>query len=78
MRRSTRKHLSTALSAALVAGLAVGIPTSAGAAGAPVVFDDMEHGDPGDNGWFTFTTQTSGGGIEPNSTDLPPADGGLF
>jgi beta-glucanase (GH16 family) len=78
VRRSTRNHLSTALSAALIAGLAAVTPTTAWAAGSPVVFDDMEHGDPGDNGWFTFTSPTSGGGIESNSTDLPPADGGLF
>jgi beta-glucanase (GH16 family) len=42
-----------------------------------VVFDDMEHGAPLANGWFTFTGG-GGGGINANSTDLPPADGGSF
>jgi beta-glucanase (GH16 family) len=42
-----------------------------------VVFDDMEHGDPFNNGWFTYTGG-GGGGIGPNATDVPPADGGAF
>ena len=41
-----------------------------------VVFDDMEHGDPFGNGWFTFGGAVGGGGIDPNSTDLPPINGG--
>ena len=43
-----------------------------------VVFDDMEHGDPFGNGWFAFNGSVGGGGIAPNSTDLPPSDGGAF
>jgi beta-glucanase (GH16 family) len=43
-----------------------------------VVFDDMEHGDPFNNGWFSFGGSVGGGGIGPNSTDLPPANGGAF
>ncbi len=42
-----------------------------------VVFDDMEHGDPFANGWFTFFGG-GGGGIGPNAADLPPANGGAF
>ncbi len=52
--------------------------TAGGPRFSPVtVFDDMEHGNPLGNGWFTFTG-AGGGGIGPNSTDLPPSDGGLF
>ena len=43
-----------------------------------VVFDDMEHGDPLGNGWFTFNGSVGGGGIAPNTADLPPALGGAF
>ena len=51
-------------------------------AGAPaafdeVVFDDMEHGDPFGNGWFSFNG-AGGGGINANNTDLPPALGGSW
>ncbi len=42
------------------------------------VFDDMEHGDPFGNGWFTFPGSVGGGGIGPNSTDLPPEQGGAY
>ncbi|MEL6193710.1 MAG: family 16 glycosylhydrolase, partial [Bacteroidota bacterium] len=38
------------------------------------VFDDMEHGDPAGNGWFSF----GGGGIGADASDLPPKNGGLF
>ena len=41
-----------------------------------VVFDDMEHGDPFGNGWFTFGGSVGGGGIDPNFVDLPPIVGG--
>ncbi len=43
-----------------------------------VVFDDMEHGNPSGNGWFSFGGNVGGGGIGPNSVDLPPALGGAF
>ena len=43
-----------------------------------VVFDDMEHGDPLGNGWFTFGGSVGGGGIAANAVDLPPANGGAF
>jgi len=43
-----------------------------------IVFDDMEHGDPFNNGWFSFGGAVGGGGIGPNSTDLPPKNGGAF
>ncbi len=42
------------------------------------LFDDMEHGDPFANGWFSFDGSVGGGGIGPNSADLPPALGGAF
>ena len=42
-----------------------------------IVFDDMEHGDPSNNGWFTFNG-AGGGGINADDTDLPPSDGGAF
>jgi hypothetical protein len=40
-----------------------------------VVFDDMEHGDPFGNGYFTFGGSV-GGGIGPDFADLPPTLGG--
>ena len=43
-----------------------------------VLFDDMEHGDPFANGWFSFDGSVGGGGIAANSADLPPALGGAF
>jgi len=43
-----------------------------------VVFDDMEHGNPLANGWFAFGGSVGGGGIGPNSVDLPPEQGGLY
>lgn len=44
-----------------------------------VLFDDLEHGNPFGNGWFTFFDgAVGGGGINANSTDLPPSDGGAF
>ena len=38
----------------------------------------MEHGDPFNNGWFAFGSDTGGGGIDPNGTDLPPGTTGSF
>ena len=46
--------------------------------GAVTIFDNMEHGNPFGNGWFSFNGSVGGGGIGPNSTDLPPSNGGLF
>ncbi len=43
-----------------------------------LVFDDMEHGDPSNNGWFSFGGGVGGGGIGPNNTDLPSENGGAF
>ena len=37
-----------------------------------------KHGDPINNGWFTFGGSVGGGGINPNSSDLPPLNGGSF
>ncbi len=45
--------------------------------GAPLVFDDMEHGNPFGNGWFAFGGSVGGGGIGPDGS-VPPADGGVF
>lgn len=39
------------------------------------VFDDLEHGNPLANGWFTFDGPNSGGAIGPNPFDLPPVPG---
>ncbi|NKI31952.1 malectin domain-containing carbohydrate-binding protein [Croceivirga thetidis] len=47
------------------------------APGDKVVFDDMEHGDPFNNGWFAFNGD-GGGGLDANSSDLPPENGGSF
>ncbi|NNF35012.1 MAG: IPTL-CTERM sorting domain-containing protein [Saprospiraceae bacterium] len=44
---------------------------------ATLVFDDMEHGNPFGNGWFTFGGSVGGGGIGPN-VQVPPMDGGVF
>ena len=49
-----------------------------GGAQGEMLFDDMEHGDPGNNGWFAFGGSVGGGGIGASSTDLPPSDGGSF
>ncbi|MDX1521802.1 MAG: carbohydrate binding domain-containing protein, partial [Anaerolineae bacterium] len=46
--------------------------------GTTIIFDDMEHGDPFGNGWFSFNGAVGGGGISPNNADLPPALGGAF
>lgn len=43
-----------------------------------ILFDDMEHGAPLDNGWFAFNGAVGGGGIAANDTDLPPSDGGAY
>ena len=43
-----------------------------------IVFDDMEHGDPLSNGWFSLNGAVGGGGIGANGIDLPPENGGAF
>ena len=53
-------------------------PLSLAAAVPVIIFDDMEHGDPLNNGWFAFGGSVGGGGISANSTDLPPTNGGAF
>ncbi len=71
----------TAISAALavMAALVVSPAATTMASAAPeALFDDMEHGDPLANGWFSFNGAVGGGGIAPNNADLPPADGGAF
>ncbi|MDH3589449.1 MAG: glycoside hydrolase family 16 protein [Gammaproteobacteria bacterium] len=40
------------------------------------IFDDMEHGNPFANGWFSFNSSIGGGGLDGNFSDLPPANGG--
>ena len=52
--------------------------SGAPAAFSEIVFDDMEHGDPFGNGWFAFNGSVGGGGINANTTDLPPSLGGAF
>ncbi|HSG42519.1 MAG TPA: family 16 glycosylhydrolase, partial [Anaerolineales bacterium] len=64
------------LLSALVSPFAFSTPALA--AGPLVIFDDMEHGDPGNNGWFAFPGAVGGGGIGPNAVDLPPINGGAF
>lgn len=44
----------------------------------PLIFDDMEHGDPNNNGWFAFGSDIGGGGVGGDNTDLPPKNGGAF
>ncbi len=75
-RRGTAAVAVLLVTSLLVAGPAV--PPAAQAATTTVVFDDMEHGDPFANGWFSFGGDVGGGGIAANSTDLPPFDGGAF
>ena len=41
-----------------------------------IVFDDMDHGNPFGNGWYSFNGSVGGGGLGPNFSDLPPVDGG--
>ena len=71
--------LNTLLLCTLASFVALPASADGGPVGAAlVVFDDMEHGDPFGNGWFTFGGSVGGGGINPDSTDLPPSDGGVF
>jgi len=70
----------TALLAALslVTSLFVVTPTIPSFSTTDVVFDDMEHGDPFSNGWFSFSGSVGGGGINANGADLPASLGGSF
>lgn len=45
--------------------------------GKEIVFDNMEHGAPLSNGWFSFGGAVGGGGINFNTT-VPPQHGGSF
>ena len=72
-----------ALALATVAALLVVMPAASSparvaASSTQVVFDDMEHGDPFANGWFSFGGAVGGGGIGPNAADLPPGTTGAF
>ena len=77
-RRNRRRSLvaAGALAATTIVVPAVGGDTVTAAD--TIVFDDMEHGDPGANGWFSFGGDVGGGGIAANPTDLPPVDGGVY
>ncbi len=44
--------------------------------GSQVIFANMDHGNPFDNGWFAFNGGVGGGGLATNSADLPPTNGG--
>ena len=63
----------TVLAVALTMSL---LPLSAHAG--TIVFDDMEHGNPFGNGWFSFGGSVGAGSLVANSVDLPPTDGGTF
>ncbi len=67
-----------AVMAMLMSLMVVTPAVPAAAASTEVVFDDMEHGNPFGNGWFAFGGSVGGGGIGPNTADLPPVDGGAF
>lgn len=71
-----RRRLSVALGFILMSLLLI-LASAPTQAMSTAIFDDMEHGDPLANGWFTFNG-SGGGGIDPNSADLPPVDGGSY
>ncbi|NNF53950.1 MAG: family 16 glycosylhydrolase [Acidimicrobiales bacterium] len=78
-RPGRRRLLSLLIFMAMALASVVVAPVTSGAApGDEVVFDDLEHGDPFGNGWFTFNGSVGGGGISANPADLPPALGGSF
>ncbi len=72
-----RQILALLFATLLVSIVAPGVSLVADAATPTVVFDDMEHGDPGANGWFSFGGAVGGGGISA-SPETPPSDGGSF
>ena len=79
--RGMRRGRLATLALALMASMLVLLPAAPPAAQADstqVVFDDMEHGDPFNNGWFAFGGAVGGGGIAANSIDLPPGTAGSF
>ncbi|MEM7081713.1 MAG: family 16 glycosylhydrolase [Pseudomonadota bacterium] len=43
-----------------------------------LVFDDLEHGDPFGNDWFSFNGSVGGGGLNASSSNVPPIVGGEF
>lgn len=49
------------------------VPTPPG-----ILFDDLEHGAPFDNGWYSFSGDVGGGGINADTVDLPPAVSGDY
>ena len=71
MRRSTRKRLSTALSAALIAGLAVVARRARGQRAHRLSSMTWSMGLPGGNGWFSFTAP-SAGRHQPNTRGPAP------
>ncbi len=70
------RRLGLLLVLVLLTGVLLSVQLAA--AVSPLIFDDMEHGDPFGNGWFSFGGSVGGGGITANSSDLPPQDGGAF
>ena len=77
--RNRRGALLLAIALLMVAALlALPSATPLALAADEVLFDDMEHGDPLGNGWFSFNGSVGGGGIAPNNADLPPALGGAW
>ncbi|MDF1596898.1 MAG: family 16 glycosylhydrolase [Acidimicrobiia bacterium] len=71
------KGLATLAVMALITSVLLVTPAMPAAADT-AVFDDMEHGDPFANGWFSFNGAVGGGGIAANTADLPPGNGGSF
>ncbi|MEM8485058.1 MAG: T9SS type A sorting domain-containing protein [Bacteroidota bacterium] len=65
------KLLCFALSLLLMPGLVSQLATAQ-----DVVFDDMEHADPDNNGWFAFGSDIGGGGYAIEDMDLPADNGG--
>ncbi len=65
------KLLCFALSLLLMPGLFSQLATAQ-----DVVFDDIEHADPDNNGWFAFGSDIGGGGYSVEDMDLPAVDGG--
>ena len=74
--RTMRSVMRLLLVAAMLATTMAIVSTPTSAANSTlVVFDDMEHADPFGNGWFSFGSDTGGGGITANTVDVPPGGG---